>query len=233
MIPVIGMLAEINDECTARMLSSYANAIEENGGLPLILPYVKTDAAVSKFVEICDGFVFTGGADVEPKRFGEPTHPACGEIRLMRDDLELRAAEHILKSKKPVLGICRGIQLINVALGGKLYQDIPSECPSEILHRQTQDKTEPSHSVNVIEGTPLHALVGKTRMAANSFHHQSISTLGEGLRVMALADDGIIEAVYSVGESYLRAYQWHPERIYQIDSDNTAIFKDFISAAAK
>ena len=101
------------------------------------------------------------------------------------------------------------------------------------MHRQTQDKTEPSHSVNVIEGTPLHALVGKTRMAANSFHHQSISTLGEGLRVMALADDGIIEAVYSVGESYLRAYQWHPERIYQIDSDNTAIFKDFISAAAK
>ena len=231
MIPVIGLLAEIDDECAARVMRSYAEAIEDNGGLPLLLPYIENDEAVDRFIDVCDGFLFTGGVDVEPRKYGEETHPKCGTIRLFRDDLELRVAERALKTGKPIMGICRGIQLLNVALGGKLYQDIPSEIPSDIPHAQSEPKTSPSHSVNVIEGTPLHALAGKTKMVANSFHHQAISTLGEGLEVMALADDGIIEAVYLPSAPYFRAYQWHPERLFKTDGDNRAIFVDFINAA--
>ena len=231
MLPVIGLLAEIDDECAARVMRSYAEAIEDNGALPLLLPYIENDEAVDRFIDVCDGFLFTGGVDVEPRKYGEETHPKCGTIRLFRDDLELRVAERVLKTNKPIMGICRGIQLLNVALGGKLYQDIPSEIPSDIQHAQSEPKTSPSHSVNVIEGTPLHALAGKTRMVANSFHHQAISKLGEGLEVMALADDGIIEAAYLPGERYFRAYQWHPERLFEIDEDNRAIFVDFINAA--
>lgn len=231
MIPVIGLLGEVDDECAARVMRSYAQAIEDNGALPILLPYVKNDEAVDRFIDLCDGFLFTGGVDVEPRKYGEETHPKCGTIRLFRDDLELRVAERVLKTDKPIMGICRGIQLLNVALGGKLYQDIPSEIPSDIPHAQSEPKTEPSHSVSIIEGTPLHALIGKTGMAANSFHHQAISTLGKGLEVMALADDGIIEAVYLPTHSYLRAYQWHPERLCNTDGDNNALFVDFINTA--
>lgn len=233
MIPIIGLLAEIDDERNARMLNSYARSIEENGGLPLLLPFLKDDESIRRFVDVCDGFVFTGGVDVEPKRYGEPTHPKCGDIKLFRDDLEFRVAERVLETNKPILAICRGIQLLNVALGGKLYQDIPSEIPSEISHTQSEPKTKPSHSVNIIPGTPLHALIKKDRMVANSFHHQAIRTLGKGLEIMALADDGIIEAVYLPGERFFRAYQWHPERLFSTDGDNRAIFIEFIEASRK
>ena len=122
------------------------------------------------------------------------------------------------------------MQLINVALGGTLHQDITSEVKNSIVHRQIEPKYSPSHEVNITKGTPLHALVNKIRMPANSFHHQCIKALGNGLSVMATADDGIIEAVYSTEDRYLRAYQWHPERLYVSNSLNRSLFDDFIEA---
>jgi putative glutamine amidotransferase len=118
-----------------------------------------------------------------------------------------------------------------VALGGTLYQDIPSQLKTDILHKQTQERFEPSHHIRVIENTPLHAMAGgKTSMVGNSFHHQAIKEMGRGLAVMARAEDGIIEAVYMPDKPYVRAYQWHPERLWQIDSDNCTIFTDFVKA---
>lgn len=231
MIPVIGILSEINDERTLVLNRQYIKPLEELGALPLVLPSVDSPEIIDEFTKLCDGFLFTGGKDVEPLRYGEQVSAECGVIQKYRDSLELSVFESALKTGKPILGICRGSQLINVALGGSLYQDIPSEIPSEISHRQTEGKFAPSHSVKIVKDTPLHALIGADEMAANSFHHQAIKLLGGGLEAMAYAPDGIIEAIYYTDERYLRAYQWHPERLYGTDEYNSLIFRDFIEAA--
>ena len=114
---------------------------------------------------------------------------------------------------QPIMGICRGCQLINVAMDGTLYQDIPSELNTNILHKQTEPKNQPSHSVTIKRGTPLFELIGNDKMTANSFHHQAVKQMGKDLKSMAVADDGIIETLYCESEQYIRAYQWHPERL--------------------
>ena len=128
--------------------------------------------------------------------------------------------------------MCRGIQLVNVCFGGTLYQDIPTELDTGMIHKQKEPEDAPSHEVNVLESTPLYELLKSKRVVANSFHHQAIKKLGDGLEIMATADDGIIEAVCFVGERYIRAYQWHPERLYVTDSLNRRLFCDFIEACS-
>ena len=131
-----------------------------------------------------------------------------------------------------MVAICRGLQLANVALGGTLYQDLPSQFNSKLSHKQTQGKFEPSHCVFVQERTPLFQTVGKNQMVSNSFHHQAIKELAEGLAVMAKTEDGLIEAVYWTRTQYFRAYQWHPERLCDVDLDNQKLFKEFIERAS-
>ena len=228
MKPLIGVMGIIDDDKTLTLGFTYVDCIEKSGGVPVVFPYVSNDETMDEFVRLCDGFCFSGGKDVEPNRYGERVKDGCGIIHKHRDELEFKVFKKALSAQKPILGICRGAQVVNVALGGSLYQDIPTECPSRIAHRQTQAKTEPSHAINVVENTPLHALTGKLRIDGNSFHHQAIQNLGNGLAVMATADDGIIEAIYSLRERYIRAYQWHPERLYAFGEDNKKIFDDFI-----
>ena len=230
MYPLIGILAEVDEECASRVQNPYVSAIEKAGGIPLLLPYVEREAVIEAFVQRCDGFFFTGGVDVEPSRYGAEKSDACGVTQPNRDALEFRVLEKAMRTAKPILGICRGAQLINAALGGTLYQDIPSEIQTTLLHRQTQPKFAPSHGVNVLADTPLARLIGADRMVANSFHHQAIKTLGKGLEIMALADDGVIEAVYLPGDRYLRAYQWHPERLFDTSKENRTLFLDFLDA---
>lgn len=228
--PIIGIIAVVDNELNTRVQNTYIDVIEKAGGVPVLLPYVKNDGSIDAFARLCDGFLFTGGVDVDPARYGEQKKAFCGEIQLFRDELEFRAFEKIYSLNKPVMAICRGAQLVNVALGGALYQDIPSEIQTDILHNQTEPKDSPSHSVKILDGAPLSTLISKNVMKANSFHHQAIKRLGKGLEVMALADDGITEAVYSVEMRYLRAYQWHPELLINTDSDNFLLFMDFIKA---
>ena len=228
MQPIIGMFVAIDQDRTAHALHNYAHAIEQCGALPLIIPYLQNEESFARLTALCDGFCFTGGVDVDPVHYGEEKSPFCGEIQEHRDALELRAFDLILPTGKPILGICRGAQVINVALGGTLFQDLSSELPSDIAHRQTEEKYAPSHGVCVLPGTPLHALVGAARMSANSFHHQAAKRLGRDLLPMAYADDGVIEGFYHGTHPYLRAYQWHPERLFDTNAQNHAIFADFI-----
>ena len=230
MKPIIGILAEIDDEKTVKIQDTYVKTVERLGGIPIVIPYADNESTLTEFSDICDGFIFTGGADIDPKHYGEDKKATCGGIQQYRDDLELRLFNVIIKTKKPIIAICRGIQLVNVALGGTLYQDIPSEKPSEIFHQQKEPKFAMSHGVKILKGTPLYSLIGSERMKANSFHHQAIKDLGKDLEIMATADDGIIEAVYLKSDRYLRAYQWHPERIWAEDELNRRIFEDFINA---
>ena len=233
MRPIIALLGEVDDELCITMQNTYVNAVEGAGGIPLIVPYLKGDEATDDLIELCDGFLFTGGDDIHPSRYGEEIKEKCGKIQTFRDELEFRVLKKALASGKPILAICRGIQLVNIFFGGTLYQDIPSEFDTSILHRQSEPKLAPSHRARILTDTPLYELLGAEYVQANSFHHQAIKTLGDGLRVMALADDGIVEGVYVEGEQYIRAYQWHPERLFDTDSDNRKIFGDFIDACKK
>ena len=227
MKPLIGILAEVDIDAVTKVQNTYAEAIEKSGGVPILLPYIENAETIKCFVELCDGFFFTGGADIDPVYYGESVSDACGPIQPLRDALEFRLFEAVIATEKPILAICRGAQLVNVALGGTLYQDISSELDTWIAHRQSEAKCSPSHAVSVLSDTPLERLIGTVQMTANSFHHQAVKRLGRDLSVMALAEDGIIEAFFLKGTRYLRAYQWHPERLFEADAQNRMIFSIF------
>ena len=231
--PLIGILAVVDDELLTKIQNTYINAIERAGGAPILLPYVTNEESIDAFVSVCDGFLFTGGADVSPARYGEEKSECCGNVQLFRDELEFRVFDKIYPTGKPIMAICRGAQLVNVALGGSLYQDIPSEVKTEIAHRQSEPKNVPTHRLNVLPDTPLYELISKSTIEANSFHHQAIKKLSDELQITALADDGIIEAASSKGNRYIRAYQWHPELLIDTDSDNFLLFKEFITVASQ
>lgn len=228
--PLIGLFCNVDDEKRANLAFAYVNAIESVGGIPLIIPYVEGESTLDSILDLFDGFLFTGGDDIDPSRYGEETKSTCGAIQHYRDALEFLALEKILRTEKPILAICRGAQLVNVAFGGTLYQDIPTECPSNVLHRQEELRFQPSHGVTVLKDTPLWDLVSCDHMVSNSFHHQAVKDLGRDLVCMALAEDGIVEAFSMKGSQYLRAYQWHPECLFETDADNRLLFSDFIKA---
>lgn len=230
MKPKIAIFASVDAERAGAVLHTYVHAIEESGGLPLLIPYMKHTEFLDEITDLCDGFLFTGGGDADPTLYGEKILPECGKIEPLRDAWDFAAAARALESGKPIMGICRGIQVLNVALGGTLYQDIPSQYKTDILHSQTNGLHAYSHSVQIVKDTPLHALTESDKIPANSFHHQSIKDLGRGLVPMAYAPDGIIEAVYSQELPYLRGYQWHPERLFDADEHHKKIFSDFITA---
>ena len=225
---LIGITVDIEDDRFLSTPAAYMTAVERAGGVPLILPFCEDEETIKHYVELCDGFLFSGGNDIDPARYGEERSQNCGELALLRDDLEFRLLDEIMKTNKPILAICRGMQFINVAFGGTLIQDIHTEISTDISHRQIEPKFDFSHSVNVIEGTPLYDMVGCGRIPANSFHHQAVKRMAEGFELMAVADDGIAEAMYFKGERYIRAYQWHPERLFEIDGNARVIFSDFI-----
>lgn len=230
MKPVILVFGTINDERTLGLGNQYSRAIELAGGLPLVVPYIESEADIREVIDYCDGVFFTGGADVDPAEYGEEISEKCGAFQKYRDALEIAACKAAVNANKAILGVCRGSQLINVALGGSLYQDLPSEVGGDVAHVQTENKDSFSHAVNVVEGTPFARLAGAERIRANSFHHQAIKRLGDGLVPMAYADDEVIEAAYSTELDYLRAYQWHPERLIGIDEVSRNIFGDFVDA---
>jgi putative glutamine amidotransferase len=233
MTPLIGLTVAIDKDGHPQTLAPYCRAIEAAGGLPLLLPYVSDGAMLDAFIDRCDGIFLTGGMEIEPARYGEEKRPTCGETQPLRDEVELAVLARAIKADKPILAICRGAQLVNVFFGGTLYQDLPTEYPSDIPHRQPNGIFAPSHCILIEKNTPLAATVRKREMVGNSFHHQAIHRLGEGLVVMATAEDGTVEAVFAPALSYLRAYQWHPERLYAADADNRLLFADFIEAASK
>jgi putative glutamine amidotransferase len=231
MKPIIGVFGVIDGEGTHSLTKYYINAITSSGGIPIILASVKDRGDISRLVDICDGFCFTGGFDIHPRYYGEEVSEVCGEIHELRDLFEMEAFDCVFKSGKPIIGICRGEQLVNVALGGSLYQDLPTDRPSDIDHRQTAPRSETAHTVDLVFGTPIEELISQRSISVNTIHHQAIKRLGEGLCPMALAPDGIVEAIYHESHPYLRAYQWHPEALYETEIASRKIFDDFIAAA--
>ncbi len=212
------------------MLRGYMKGIELAGGIPVMLPLMDDEDSIERMADMFDGFVFTGGPDIAPERYGQAPLPECGETIPGRDALETKLLSAVLRRNKPVLGICRGLQLINTVLGGTLYQDLPSQHPSQISHRMTPPYDQAWHEVSLEEGSPLRTLLGKDKTGVNSCHHQAICVPAPGLVPMAWSPDGLIEAVYMPEKKFLWAFQWHPEFSYKVNSDSVAIFKTFVAS---
>lgn len=232
--PLIGITAGLNDQEKYQVLSRYfMEAITSQGALPVMLPLTTDEKLLQSYVDELDGFLFSGGADVDPLLFGEYQHPACGSICPLRDEHELTLARLLLKQgSKPVLGICRGLQVLNIALGGDIYQDLPAQYDGNLIaHRQKQPSYYPSHPVDVAADSLLHRICGSEKLMVNSLHHQAIRKVGQW-QTCATAPDGVIEAAELPGHPFFLGVQWHPERLYESDSAAKALFSAFVNACA-
>lgn len=212
------------------MLPGYFDGLLAAGALPVMLPLTADAAALAQLAALCGGFLFTGGQDVQPSLYKEEALPLTGEVCPARDAMETALLRLALAQDKPVLGICRGIQFLNAALGGTLWQDLPAQHPSDVVHHQAPPYDAPAHTVTLVPGTPLQTLLGVRELPANSCHHQGVKTLAPGLRAMAHAPDGLVEAVYRPDRRFVWAVQWHPEFNYQVEPSSRAIFAAFVRA---
>ncbi len=231
--PVIGLtpLYDIEQD-RLWMRPNYLRAVIESGGVPLVLPLIDDQADIGALAALCDGFLFTGGPDVHPSLFNEDVMRYCGAIDEKRDELEILLLHEADRLNKPVLGICRGIQLINVALGGSLYQDIPAQVEAvPIAHYQQPPYHVPVHSVTVERDSPLYHIVNKEVMMVDSMHHQAIKKLAPSLQCAAKSKDGLVECVYLPGRQFFMGVQWHPEWMFQPQSDSEKLFFAFVNAA--
>ncbi len=207
---------------------NYADSVARAGGLPLLLPHHAELAG--DYLDRIDALIVTGGAfDVDPALFGAASRHETVILKEGRTDFELAMTNGALARDMPVLGICGGQQLLNVALGGTLVQHIPDEIPGALEHEQKNPRTEPGHSVAVTEGTLLHRIAGATELNINSAHHQAVKGVADGTIVNAVAPDGVIEGIEAPAYRYCLGVQWHPE--YAIDQADEKIFAALVAAA--
>lgn len=225
--PVIGIAPSIGDG-KIKMSTAYAESVFRAGGIPFFLPYTTDGAVIAEYAKL-DGFLFAGGVDVDPVLYGEEKLNDTVEIDPARDAFEMALFSAVYPTGKPIFGICRGIQSINVALGGTLYQDIPA-------HRQSEPGRVATHEVRIERGTRMHGIVRGDSVMANSFHHQAIKTPAPTLCVAGRACDaaGTIEAMETCEAGrFLLAVQWHPEILAAEFPAHAALFFEFVNAARK
>ena len=236
--PVIGILTFINQENKPQFPNqqvsvtvqntAYVGSIAENGGVPLLLPVLPEEQMLALY-EMCDGFLLPGGMDVDPQLYGEEPIPGFDCADSAQDAHWLACCSYAVEHRKPMFGICRGVQVLNVFCGGTLYQDQPSqyEGPRLLRHQQKYDRRRGTHSVEVAGGTELARLLHGSRVMVNSMHHQSVRTPGRGLTVSAVAPDGIVEAIENADGSIF-GVQWHPEELRQTEPEMNALFQGFV-----
>lgn len=233
--PVIGITASHDTEHDKLFINSvYLRAIRNAGGIPMIFPMEVTEDDLRDLVTLTDGVLFTGGDDIHPFLYGEETDAKCGNVSQPRDSMEMALVPLVMEFGKPIFGICRGIQILNTAMGGTLYQDSPSQFKSElsIAHRQPFAYKVPSHTVDITPGTLLSRILGEEHasIAVNSMHHQAIKDVAPGLEVCGYAPDKMIEAVYAPDYPFLLGVQWHPEHLTTSQPDAAKLFAAFVDA---
>ena len=207
---------------------NYCSAVARAGGLPILLPHEPEHAAA--YLALIHGLVVTGGAfDVDPALFGADTKHPTVTTKDRRTAFELAITKGAAAADKPLLGICGGQQLLNVALGGTLIQHIPDEVEGALAHEQPNPRTEAGHTVRITRGSLLHRVTGAEELPVNSAHHQAVKDLAPGLVVDAVAPDGVIEGIEAPARRFVIGVQWHPE--YAISEGDTRLFAAFIAAA--
>lgn len=236
MQPIIGITAgreksDTNIQKTC-LIEKYSEAILQSGGIPWIIPTCTPFEAIFPILNKIDGILFTGGGDIETKRFDGEVHPKVYGVDEQRDQLEIDLVLAAIDLKIPTLGICRGIQIFNVALGGDLFTDIADQRPDSLRHDWFPGYPRDllTHTVEIASTSLLKSITGQQKMEVNSLHHQAIRNLAEKLSAIAFSTDGIVEAVELENHPFFLGVQWHPEWIYSL-SPTQLIFKGFINAA--
>lgn len=234
MKPLIG-ISSTEEERGESIGQDSIKAIVQAGGVPVVLTNFALEEDVGAILDRLDGLFLTGGHDIDPTYFDEEPIPKLGKVTPQRDRFELAIAKKALEINKPILGVCRGSQVLTVATGGSLYQDIYSQTEDDLLqHVQRAPSAHASHFAEVTEGSLLNKLTGKTKMKINSRHHQAAKDVAAPLAVTAKASDGIIEAVESKDHNFVLGMQWHPENLAVAqEEESKAIFDGFIAACKK
>lgn len=194
------------------LYTSYIHALEQIGLAPVLITPAHSPAAIEALMDACCGLMLSGGEDVDPRCYGERPSPALGAIEPARDAMEFNALKCAIEREVPILGICRGAQVLNVHFGGTLYQDIDTERPGQLAHQQVEPWEKRTHAATVLCESMLCSITGTEELFINSFHHQAVKRLGKNLRVVARAEDGLVEAIEHESYPWLLGVQWHPER---------------------
>jgi putative glutamine amidotransferase len=218
------------------MNQRYYHAVASAGAAPVLIPLLDDLDTLRAIYERVDGILIPGGVDVDPAAFGESAHERLGRIDPARDRVEIQLVKWAVEDGKPVLGLCRGLQVINVALGGTLYQDLDAEFPNAIKHdyfpTYGYSRDHLAHEVTVEPGSRMRHALTSSAVPVNSMHHQGIKALASSLAASAIAPDGLIEAAESTTDSYLVGVQWHPEVFELAEPSAGVLFTDFVQAAA-
>ncbi|MDO4432801.1 MAG: gamma-glutamyl-gamma-aminobutyrate hydrolase family protein [Aerococcaceae bacterium] len=212
--------------------TGFAAAIEKAGGIPMLIPIGNPELAM-EYAQVIDGLLLTGGQDVSPSLYNEEPRLTLGETLPERDAIEVKLIEATLQQNKPLLGVCRGMQLINVVLGGSLYQDLPTEANITVQHIQKAQPENATHSVRVESNSHLSTIIPDGKMV-NSIHHQGIKQLAPTLNAVAWSQDHIIEAYEKIDDNTsIIGIQWHPELSYEKHPESLHLFADFVQRANK
>jgi putative glutamine amidotransferase len=214
---------------------TFPRAIEKAGGAPVLIPLQLAPDTLRDVFARLDGLMLAGGVDVHPKEFGEAVEDFCGEIDEHRDAVELSMTRWALEHQVPVFGICRGIQSLNIAAGGSLYQDIPAQLEAKLphAHRSGDPYNLRAHEIQIERDSQLARALGETQVQVNSLHHQSVKQVAPGFRVVATAPDGIIEGIEATNGNYAVGVQFHPEWLIDDDARMLRLFQDFVRASAE
>ena len=211
----------------------YADAVIKAGATPLVLSINDEDSVIDEYINIIDGLILSGGHDVDPRNYEENPNPKLGQVLPERDSFDLKLLKKAKEKNIPILGICRGFQLINVSYGGSLWQDLSYSDKDYIKHNQVYGPEITTHSIKVEEGTKLHNIFKKDTLSVNSFHHQIIKNLGQGLKLSAQAPDGVVEAFEDPNYSFLLGVQFHPEMLHRVKDEMQGLFNELVKEAGE
>ena len=231
MKPLIGITPSFDPRTGLLSLQeSYGEAVAASGGIPVAFLLSEDPGVLLEAFKRCDGILLSGGADMDPGSYKEARISACGRSATRRDDMEIFLARRALKKNLPVLGVCRGMQLMNVAAGGTLYQDMYAQITDRpiLRHTRTAANMHPRHEIRIENDSFVYGSFQTDRVWVNSYHHQAVKTLAPGFRITARSPDGIIEAIEHTGRKFVVGVQWHPERLWRTEPVHRNIFAEFI-----
>ena len=234
--PLIGLTPyHDTDNHDIKMRPTFLRVLKAAGAIPVVMPLEASEDDLKQLTDELDGFLFAGGPDVHPFLFGEETREGCGNVSKERDQMELTLFPLILALGKPVLGICRGIQILNIGLGGDIWQDIPSQVKRDfpIAHSQPFYYNMPSHTVTLSDDSLLSSIAGKSELKVNSMHHQAVREVAPGLVATAWSPDQLVEAIEMPGYPFFLGVQWHPEYLWEKDDVAFRMFQTFVDACRK
>jgi putative glutamine amidotransferase len=235
--PLVGVSTSITVGASperAYVNSAYLHAVQQAGGVPVPLPPQLSAASLQRLAGLLHGLLLTGGGDMDPALFGQPPHPRLYDVAPSRDTLETSVLNRSLARGVPVLAVCRGVQVLNVALGGTLYQDVATEPGTQIPHGQKEPRDQPTHKVKITPGSRLAETLGTDEVEVNSMHHQAIHRLGRGLTAVAWAPDQLVEgAEISDPARFVLGVQWHPEELVGHSEPARRLFSALVDAARK